>query len=111
MNVTFAVVWLGLGVGQALRDRLPYGLVVGLLWGLLAAAVWLIPAARIGDKGIRLGRRTLIAWSQVSDVTIPVDNGWKPAPAELVLVDGRREALPMLSRTQAMRLREHVSQQ
>lgn len=108
MNLVFAVLWLALGVGQLVRGDWPFGLLLGLVYGCLAAATWLIPAARIRDDGIRLGRKTLIAWSQVSDVAVPADNGWKPPPAELVLVDGRREPLPMLSRPQSVKLREHA---
>ena len=111
MNLIFAVLWLAAGVAQGVRDSWPFGLVVGLAYACVAAAAWLIPAARIGDEGIRLRRKPLIGWSQVSDVAIPVDNGWKLPPAELVLVDGRREPLPMLSRPQSVKRREHALRQ
>lgn len=107
-NLVFAVLWLTAGVGQVVRDSWPFGLVVGVAYGCVAAVAWLIPAARIGDEGIRLRTKPLIAWSQVSDVDIPVDNGWKLPPAELVLVDGRRLPLAMLSRPQSVKLREHA---
>lgn len=109
--LVLAVLWLAWGVTQLVRGDRPYGLVVGVLLGLTAAWVWRVPAAQIGDEGIRLRTKPLIAWSQVSDVAIPVDNGWKLPPAELVLVDGRREPLPMLSRPQSVKLREHALRQ
>ncbi|MDN5765218.1 MAG: hypothetical protein L0H96_08490 [Humibacillus sp.] len=111
MNLVFAVFWLALGARQLVRGDWPFGVVLGLVYGCLAAATWLIPAARISDAGIRLGTKPLIDWSQVSDVAVPADNGWKPPPAELVLVDGRREPLPMLSRPQSLKLREHALRQ
>ncbi|WP_175442323.1 hypothetical protein [Humibacillus sp. DSM 29435] len=41
-------------------------------------------------------------------MAVLADNDWKLPPAELVLVDGRREPLSMLSRPQSVKLREHA---
>lgn len=66
--------------------------------------------ARMGVGRQSAGAKRL-ALTQVSDVAVLADNGRKLPPAELVLVDGRREPLPMLSRPQSVNLREHALRQ
>lgn len=109
VNLTFAVVWLALGVGQLIKaDTWPYGLVMAAIWAALAASQWLFFAAEIRRDGIKLQRRPLIPWTEIVDVVIPQDR-WKGSPVELLLVDGSTAALPLLTRQQAADLRVFLS--
>lgn len=109
VNVTFAVVWLALGVAQLIKaDTWPYGLVLSAIWAVLAASQWIFFAADIGRDGIKLQRRPYIPWSEVVDVVIPQER-WKGSPVELLLVDGSTAALPPLTREQATALRVFLS--
>lgn len=109
VNLTFAVMWLALGVAQLIRaDTWPWGLVFGSIWAALAASQWVFFAADIRRDGIKLQRRPFIPWSEVVDVVIPQER-WKGSPVELLLVDGSTAALPLRTRQQAAALRVFLS--